>query len=105
MILALIDLLKLKFVITSLEAAGALRVAAPSLGLIPPPTPTWSAGFSWGWCGCLRDPTVRPNSRSAEYHALMVLIHSCYVVLGFQLPLHRLEEKSLKNGIFHPWIS
>ena len=53
-----------------MEAAGALRVAAPNLGL------------SWEQCGCHRDPPVRPNSNSAEFRALVVLNHSWYVVLG-----------------------
>ena len=41
---------------SSLEAAGALRAAAPNLGL------------SWGQCGCHRDPLVRPYSNSNEFH-------------------------------------
>ena len=57
---------------------GALRAAAPSLGSIP--NPSEGAGWFWGRCGCHRDPPVRPNSRSAEFRALVVLNHSCYVV-------------------------
>ena len=53
---------------SSLEAARALRVATPSIGV-------------WG-CGCHRGSPVRLNSRSAEFHASVVLNHSCYVVLG-----------------------
>ena len=34
------------------------------------------------WCGCHRDPPVRPNSNSAEFRTSVVLNHSCYVVLG-----------------------
>ena len=68
----------------SLEAAGALRAAAPSLGSIP--IPSGGAGWSWGRCGCHRAPPVSPNSRSAEFHASVVLNHSCYVVLGLNWP-------------------
>ena len=63
---------------SSLEAAGALRAAAPSLGSIP--NPSGGAGWSWGQCGCHRDPPVRPNSRSAEFCTSVVLDHSCCVV-------------------------
>ena len=48
-----------------MEAAWALRAAAPNLGL------------SWGQCGCHRDPLVRPNSNSAEFRAL----HSSWIFL------------------------
>ena len=64
----------------SLEAAGALRAAAPSLGSIP--NHPGGAGWSWGQCGCLRDPLVRPNSSSAEFHAHVVLNYSWNVALG-----------------------
>ena len=57
-----------------MEATGALRAAAPNLGL------------SWGRCGCHRDPLVRPNSNSAEFRTSVVLNHSCYVVLGLNWP-------------------
>ena len=65
---------------SSLEAAGALRAAAPSLGSIL--NPPGGAGWSWRQCGCHRDLPVRPNSKSAEFGASGVLNHSCYVVLG-----------------------
>ena len=68
----------------ALEAAGALRAAAPSLGLIP--NPSGGTGWSWRRCDCLRDPPFRPNSNSAEFRALVVLNHSCYVVLGLNWP-------------------
>ena len=67
-----------------MEAAGALRAAAPILGSIP--NPSGGAGWSWGRCGCHRDPLVRPNSYSAEFRALVVLNHSCYVVLRLNWP-------------------
>ena len=67
-----------------MEAAGALRGAAPSLGSIP--NSSGGAGWSWGWCGCHRDPLVRPNSKSAEFRTSVVLKHSCYVVLGLNWP-------------------
>ena len=67
-----------------LEAAGALRAAAPNLVSIP--NPSWGAGWSWEPCGCHRDPLVRPNSYSAEFRASVVLNHSCYVVLGLNWP-------------------
>ena len=57
-----------------MEAAGALRATQPNLGL------------SWGQCGCHRDPLVRPNSKSAEFRASVVLNYSCYVVLGLNWP-------------------
>ena len=63
-----------------MEAAGALRAAAPSLGSIP--NPFGGAGWSWGQCGCHRDPPVRPNFRSAEFRASLVLNHCYYVALG-----------------------
>ena len=66
---------------SSLEAAGALRAAAPILGSIP--NSSWGWGWSWGWCSCHEDAIVRPNSSSAEFSALVVLNHSCYVKLGF----------------------
>ena len=69
---------------SSLEAARALKAAAPSLGSIP--NPPGGAGWSWGRCGCHRDPPVRPNSRSAEFCVSMVLNHCCYVVLGLNWP-------------------
>ena len=59
---------------SSLEAAGALSAAAPSLGSI--------LGSVVGH----RDPPVRPNSNSAEFHASLVLNHNCYVVLGLNWP-------------------
>ena len=62
-----------------MEAVEALRVATPILGSIP--NPSGVAGWSWGQCGCHRDPLVRPNSNSAEFCTLVVLNHSCYVVL------------------------
>ena len=63
-----------------MEAAGALTVATPNLvSILNPPG---GAGWSWGQCGCHRDPLVRPNSNSAEFYASVVLNHSCYVVLG-----------------------
>ena len=65
-----------------MEAAGALRAAAPSLGSIP--NPPVGAGLSWVWCG--NHSPVRPSSRSAEFPALLVLNHSCYVVLGLNWP-------------------
>ena len=68
----------------SLEAAWFFRVVAPNLGSIP--NPPGGAGWSWGWCGCHRDPLVRPNSNSAEFRASVVLNHSCYVVLGLNWP-------------------
>ena len=61
-----------------LGGCWALRAAAPSLGSIP--NPLGSEGWSWGQCGCHRDPPVRPNSRSAEFRASVVLKHSCCVV-------------------------
>ena len=54
--------------------------AAPSLGSIP--NPPGGAGWSWGRCGCHRDPPVRPNSNSAVSRALMVLNYSHWVMLG-----------------------
>ena len=57
-----------------MEAAGALRVAAPKPRINP------------RRCGCHRDPPVRPNSNSAEFRASVVLNHSCYVVLGLNWP-------------------
>ena len=69
---------------SSLEAAGALRAAAPILGSVP--NPSEGAGWSWGQCGYHRDPPVRPNSKSAEFRASVVLNHSCYVVLGLNWP-------------------
>ena len=57
-----------------LEAACALRGAAPSLGSIP--NPPGGAGLSWG------SVAVRQNSRSAEFRASVVFNRSCYVVLG-----------------------
>ena len=62
-----------------MEAAWALRVAAPSLGSIP--NPPGGAGWSWGQCGSHRDPHVRANSNSAVSRALMVLNYSHWVVL------------------------
>ena len=56
---------------SSLEAAGVLRAAAPILGSIP--NPPGGAGWSWGQCGCHRDPPVRPNSNSAEFWESVVL--------------------------------
>ena len=67
-----------------LEAAGALRAAAPNLGSIS--NPPEGASWSWGQCGCHRDPPVRPNSNSAEFRAPVVLNHSCYVVLELNWP-------------------
>ena len=49
-------------------------------------TPLGGVGWSWGQCGCHRDPLVRPNSNSAEFRASVVLNHSCYVVLGLNWP-------------------
>ena len=66
--------------VLSLEAAGALRAAAPSLGSIPNP-PGGDVRVSPGG-GCHRDPPVRPNSNSAEFRTSVVLNHSCYEVLG-----------------------
>ena len=63
-----------------MEAAGALGVVAPIRESIP--NPLGGAGWSWGQCGCHREPPVRPNSRSAEFRAFVVINHSCYVVLG-----------------------
>ena len=57
-----------------MEAAWALRAAAPNLGL------------SWGQFGYHRDPLVRPNSNSAEFCSSVVLNHSCYEVLGLNWP-------------------
>ena len=56
---------------SSLEAAGALVAAAPILESIT--NPSGGAGWSWGRHCCHRDPPVRPNSNSAEFHALVVL--------------------------------
>ena len=55
-----------------MEAAGALRAAASSLGSIP--NPPGGVGWSWWRCGCHKDPPVSPNSRSAEVLASAVLI-------------------------------
>ena len=63
-----------------MEAAGALGAAAPILESIP--NPPGGAGWSWGQCGCHRDPLVRPNSNFAEFHAWLVFNYSSYVVLG-----------------------
>ena len=67
-----------------LEPAGVLRATAPSLGSIP----NLSRGAVWslGQCSCHRDPPVRQNSNSAEFHASVVLNHSCYVELGLKWP-------------------
>ena len=82
---------------SSLEAAGALRAAAPSLGSIP--NPPGGAGWSWRRCGCHRDPPVRPNSNSAEFCTLVVLNHSCYVMLvGLNWPLHPSQCPYLFGG-------
>ena len=64
-----------------MEAAEALRLraAAPSLGSIP--NPLGVRVGPGGWCGCHRDPPVRPNSNSAVSRALMVLNYSHWVVL------------------------
>ena len=77
------------------------------------------------WVGpdCHMDPPVRPNSSSAEFRASVMLNCSCIlcydwtgrrifplsqVVWSFNClvePPTGLEEKSLKNGISHHWIS
>ena len=41
-----------------MEAAGALVAAEPIQGSIS--NPPGVAGWSWGQCGCHRDPPVRP---------------------------------------------
>ena len=69
---------------STLEAAGVLRATASSLGLIS--NLSGGAGWSWERCSCHRDPPVRPNSNSAELCTLVVLNHSCYVVLGLNWP-------------------
>ena len=55
---------------SSLEAAGALVVAAPILGLIP--NPSRGAGWSWVGCGCHKDPisdqiSILPSSVHGWY--------------------------------------
>ena len=67
-----------------LGGCWALIAAAPSLASIP--NRPWGAGWSWGRCGCHRDPPVRLNSNSAEFRTSVVLNHSCYVVLGLNWP-------------------
>ena len=61
-----------------------LFIIAPILESIS--NPPGGADWSWGQCGCHRDPPVRPNSKSAEFRASVVLNHSCYVVLGLNWP-------------------
>ena len=45
-----------------------------------------SQGWSWMQCHCHRYPPVRPNIRSAEFRASVVLNHSCCMVLGLHWP-------------------
>ena len=66
--------------VASMEAAGALRVTAPSLGSFL--NTSGGAGWSWGRYSCHRDPPLRPNSNSAEFRSSVMLNHSNYVVLG-----------------------
>ena len=68
---------------SALEAAEALKATAPSLGLMP--NHSRGAGWSWRQCSCHRDPPVRLSSSSAEFRALVVLNHSCYVDLRFKV--------------------
>ena len=62
-------------------SAGALGAAAPILESIL--NPPGGAGWSWVGCGCHKVPIYRPNSKSAQFHARVVLNYSSYVVLGW----------------------
>ena len=62
-----------------MEAAGALRAAAPILESIP--TPPGGAGWSWVGCGCHKVPISDQIPIFSEFHAWVVLNYSFNVVL------------------------
>ena len=89
---------------SSLWPACTLVATVPCPGSIP--KPPFGAGCFWGQCGFHWDPNVRPNSKSAEFRALVVL--SCYVVLGLavgSLPFPGSLELQLTGwrGFNIPW--
>ena len=61
--------------------------------------PPWDVFWSWGQCGCHRGPPFRPNFRSAEFRASVVLNHSCYVlVVRIGLAVGSLPNPKFKIG-------